>query len=242
MLKDWNEKWQIALPGDKQQTLNYATEHLLKCYKEAIADHDAFHIALSGGSTPKALFEMLTSTPYRDQIDWTKVHLFWSDERSVPPTNPDSNYHMAMEAGLKQMPIPPNQIHRMVAEKDVETNAEKYEEILKPFDLIMLGMGEDGHTASLFPGTIGLTIKDRLVIANRVPQKDTVRMSMTFKCINQARHIAIYILGAGKQQILREVLTTKDTYPIQQVGSKQAPAHVIIDEDAAKLIQPLFNS
>lgn len=240
-MKAWDERRQLVVPGDAQATLVYSLHHFVSTCQKAIADHGAFYVALSGGSTPKALYEHLSKPPYQGQIDWTKVHLFWSDERSVPLTDPNSNYHMAMEAGLKNMPIPKAQIHPMLVEKEIEKNALEYEKIIhtvlgkRSFDLIMLGMGDDGHTASLFPHTKALQSQGRLVIANEVPQHKTWRMTMTFECINLAENIVIYVLGAGKKQMLAKVLKSNqsDEFPAQHIGTAAHPALWIADEAAA---------
>lgn len=236
--------YKLLIPGDAEATIQACVEHLISCYKRAVKEHGAFFIALSGGSTPKAIYEKLTKAPFAGQIDWSKVYLFWSDERSVEPTSPDSNYHMAMEAGFKKMAIPSDQIQRMCAERDIEKNAAAYEKKIqkllkgRPFDLIMLGMGEDGHTASLFPETKALEIHDRLVAANYVPQKSTWRMTLTYPCINQAIETVIYVLGASKKERVSEVLKNpKLNLPIQQVGTKERPALWILDQSAAELIQ-----
>jgi 6-phosphogluconolactonase len=236
--KDWDERRFLIIPGDNNATIIFCVEHFIAASKEAITDHDAFFVALSGGSTPKAIYEHLCKSPYREQIDWKKIYLFWSDERSVPPTDPESNYHMAMHAGFKDMPISKDHIFRMQAESDIEENALKYErtikEVLKgrPFDLIMLGMGDDGHTASLFPGTEGLKAKNRLVIANHVPQRNTWRISFTYECINSAHHIAIYVLGANKRNMLDRVLKRQEDLPIAKIGTKTNKALWIVDEAA----------
>jgi 6-phosphogluconolactonase len=237
--KTIDDKHELAVPGDKQETLNFCAEHWIACAKKAIEAHGSFFVALSGGSTPKALIELLT-TKFKDDIAWESVHLFWSDERSVPPSDKDSNYHMAMEAGLKNMPIKPENINRMMAEKNTEQNANEYQKLIekallgRPFDLMMLGMGDDGHTASLFPGTAGLTITDKMVIANEVPQKKTTRMTMTFSRINHSDEIAIYVLGANKQEMLKKVLIEKGDFPSARVGSTAHKALWIADTSAAK--------
>jgi 6-phosphogluconolactonase len=232
----------IIVPGDYSMTLIFCVEHFIALSKQAIKDHDTFFVALSGGSTPKAIFERLTSPPYDQMIEWNKLYLFWSDERAVPPDHSDSNYHMAMQAGLSRMPIPKEQIYRMPAESKIEENALDYEQkinaVLKgrPFDLIMLGMGEDGHTASLFPKTAGLDVENRLVIANFIPEKKVWRMTFTFLCINSAINIAIYVLGAQKKEILAKVLlisNPSDLYPVQRVGTPSRHALWIADEAAA---------
>ncbi len=240
----WDERRDLMIAGDFESSLKFCADHFVKVYKESIDKYGSFILALSGGSTPKALFSLLTNSPYISKIDWTKLHLFWSDERSVDPTLPDSNFHMAMESGFSKVPIPSSQIHRMEAEKNIEQNALEYEKLIQStlkgrgFDFIMLGMGEDGHTASLFPKTEGLKVIGRLVIANYIPQKNTWRMTLTFECINAASHIAIYVLGKSKQEILKNVLTSKkSTYPIENIGTIKNKALWIVDNEAAILIQ-----
>jgi 6-phosphogluconolactonase len=240
----WDERRDLIVEENQEQALTFCANQWVEIYEESVANRGAFFVALSGGSTPKALFALITKPPYSTKIDWSKVHLFWGDERSVPATDSESNYHMAMTAGFSAMPIPPSQIHRMEAEKAIEEKALEYERLIashlqgKGFDLIMLGMGEDGHTASLFPGTKGLLSTDRLVIANHVPQKNTWRMSFTYECINQASHISIYVLGESKQEILKKVLSsTSNTYPIEKIGTKEHKATWIVDAAAAQLLQ-----
>lgn len=239
----WDDRRDVMIAGNYENTLKFCADHFVKVYEESIKQHGSFFVALSGGSTPKALFSLLTKPPYLSKIDWSKVFLFWSDERAVGPENPDSNFHMAMEAGFSKVPIPSTHIHRMVAEKDIEQNALAYEKLIQShlkkseFDLVMLGMGEDGHTASLFPKTEGLKVQGRLVIANHVPQKNTWRMTFTFECINKARHIAIYVLGKNKQEMLKLCLTSKaHLYPIEDIGTIEHKALWIVDEEAAALL------
>jgi 6-phosphogluconolactonase len=229
----------LIIPGDREATLLHAAEHFITLCRDAIQDHDIFTVALSGGSTPSAIYELICSHPHCEEIEWEKVHLFWSDERSVPPDHPDNNYQMAMKAGFSKMPIPPRHIHRMVAETDIEKNSLAYEkkirEVLddRSFDLVMLGMGEDGHTASLFPGTAALKTKGRLVVANFVPQKNSWRMTLTFDCINNAHCVVFYVLGAAKKEMLTRVCTAPPTLPCQMVGNIDNPAIWIMDEEAA---------
>jgi 6-phosphogluconolactonase len=240
--RSWDERRDVIVPGDTQMTLIFCVEHFISLSKQAIKDHGAFFVALSGGSTPKAIFERLSSPPYDTMVEWNKVFLFWGDERAVPPDDRDSNYHMAMHAGLSRMPIPKDQIHRMHAEENIQENALAYEQAIaaalkgRPFDLVMLGMGEDGHTASLFPHTEALNVQNRLVVANYVTQKQVWRMTFTYDCINQANNIAIYVLGAGKKDMLAEVLLSAhqpERYPIQNVGTTAHHALWIADEAAA---------
>lgn len=238
----FDERRDLLIPGNEVITLDICARHFVSCAKEAINMHGSFFVALAGGNTPKAVYQKLTTPPYKDQIQWEKVYLFWGDERSVSPDDPSSNYTMALEAGFGKMPIPKDHIFRMIAEKDIEENALNYEKTIqkilkgKPFDLVILGIGEDGHTASLFPQTDGLKAENRLVIANYIPQKKTWRMSLTFEAINSALNIVIYALGVNKQDILVEVFTSEfhpERYPIQLIGTKENKTLWIIDQAAA---------
>lgn len=245
-IRSFDDRRDIVIPGSTEKTLTYCVEHFISIGNEAIATHGMFCVALSGGSTPKTIFQGLSSATNQSRLDWKRVLLFWSDERSVPPNDPESNYKMAMDAGFNKIPIPKQNIFRMPADSDDLPEAAKaYEKLIiehvpeKTFDLVMLGMGEDGHTASLFPKTHALHTDEaeRLVVANFVPQKNTWRMSLTFNCINAARHIAIYVLGKGKAGMLKHVLTSPydpDTLPIQHIGTRQHKALWIVDDEAAQ--------
>jgi 6-phosphogluconolactonase len=232
----------IVIPGESAMTVAFSVNLWLEMAVEAICDHGFFAVALSGGTTPKKIYQKLAAL--EDQLDWSKVFLFWSDERSVPPTDPASNYHMAMEeGGLKKLPIPQNQIFRMMVEEEIETNAKAYEDIIldklgaHPFDLVMLGMGDDGHTASLFPHTQALKIQGRLVVPNYIPAKNTWRMTMTYTCINRSNNICIYVVGAAKVEILEKVLSgplAPEEYPSQLIGTVDHPALWIVDTAAGK--------
>lgn len=229
----------LIVPGDKDATLHYAAQHFVTLARDAIEDHDFFAVALSGGSTPKAIYELICQPGLAEEIAWEKVHLFWSDERSVLPDDAESNYRMAMKAGFDRMPISEKHIHRMAAEKDIEKNAHLYEKTMRriledqTLDLVMLGMGEDGHTASLFPDTAALSAQGRLCVANYVPQKKTWRMTLTFECINAAAHIVVYVLGSNKKEMLHQVFHTPPLLPCQQIGTIDNPALWIADTDAA---------
>ena len=243
-VKAFDDYRNIVVPGNYDQTIHYAIENFIHLGNDAISQHKSFAVALSGGSTPKAIYQGLASGKYHDKLDWSRVLLFWSDERNVPPDHTESNYHMAMEC-LKPLNIPEKNIFRMEADRDLEDSSEDYEELLyrklpaKHFDLVMLGMGEDGHTASLFPRTHGLHTKNRWVTANFVPQLNTWRMSLTFDCINEARHINIYVLGKNKADMVAKVLKSPfnpDNYPIQNIGKLSTKALWVLDSEAAKLL------
>lgn len=243
-IQSYNDRWDIIVPGDEEATLEFSIEQFIEIANGSIEKQGYFSVALSGGSTPKNIFKGLASDNHKDKIDWSKVLFFWSDERSVSPENPESNYHMAMEAGFKHLPLKQDQIFRMKAETDIEEQAKEYERLIcekipsHSFDLVMLGMGDDGHTASLFPKTHGLhAAPNRLVEPNFIPQKNTWRMTLTFECINQSQHIAIYVIGHSKASMIKEVFLSPynpDLLPIQKIGTPQHRALWIMDQAAAQ--------
>lgn len=201
-------------------------------------------VALSGGSTPKRLYEVLAKPPFRESVRWNRLEVFFGDERSVPPDHEDSNYRMAQEALLSHVPV---QVHRMQAEAG---EADAYERLVREriaetrdgipvFDLILLGMGGDGHTASLFPGTAALEERNRLVVMNEVPQMKTRRMTFTYPLINAARRVWVLVPGADKRDRVKECLdalaraTGERPYPI--VGVQPTHGELIwwLDEGSA---------
>ncbi|MCB9451616.1 MAG: 6-phosphogluconolactonase [Anaerolineaceae bacterium] len=205
---------QIRILPDKTELMQAAAQLVVQTAEEAIAKRGRFSMALSGGSTPRGLYTLLTAAPYREQIKWANVHLFWGDERCVPPDDADSNYRMTRESLLDHVPLPPENIHRMQGELPPEEAAAAYEHELTGFfgqstphfDLILLGMGDDGHTASLFPHTAALDEHQKWVTANHVPQKGVWRLTLTRPVINAARQVTFLISGAEKAARLREVL------------------------------------
>lgn len=242
----WDERRDLISLPTTEEAIAFAVEHWIHSSRRAIQQRGFFAVALSGGSTPKTIYQALATSK---DIDWEKIWLFWSDERAVPPDHPESNYHMAMETGLKSVPIPPDQIFRMVAEKDFEKNARDYEEKIKHhlgkhlFDLVMLGVGEDGHTASLFPETPALQETERLVLPNFIGKERGHRMTFTYPCINQSNRIAIYALGPSKKLILPKVLEApiESPWPVSKIGTAEHKALWILDQKAASdLTNPLF--
>ena len=188
--------------------------------QSAVVRRGVARLAISGGSTPQAAFKLLAhpAHPFANTIPWDKLQLFWVDERCVPPEHPDSNYGVCKRLLLDNVAIPAANVHRMEGELDPEEAASRYESVLRntlklegaeapAFDLLLLGMGDDGHTASLFPHTEGLTQFGRLCIANHVPQKDTWRLTLTSPVINQATEVVFEIGGAAKTDIVAEVFT-----------------------------------
>lgn len=240
-----NDTQEIFIPGNRIDSIKYCTELFIKISNEAILNRGSFSVALAGGSTPKAIYQNLSLPQNIQRVDWKRVLLFWGDERPVPQEHPDSNYSMAMQTGFYKIPIPKENIFRMVAENDIEKNATLYEKFIKDrvieqrFDLIFLGMGDDGHTASLFPETKALEITDKLVAANFIPQKNTWRMTLTYPCINAARNICICVFGKEKENMLEKIFfqqASKNCVPIQNIGSSENKALWILDKEAAQKI------
>ena len=210
---------------------------------EAISERGRFVVALAGGSTPKATYEVLVRNHAGD-VDWPNVHVFFGDERTVPPDHGDSNYRMAREALLDRVPV--GSAHRMRGELPPDEAAVSYERELKEFfgeaplvlDLVMLGIGEDGHTASLFPETSALEITDRLVVANPVPRLETTRLTLTAPVLNAAREVLFLVAGGGKAGALAEILegdADPRTYPAKLVRPPGGPTWMV-DRAAARFL------
>jgi 6-phosphogluconolactonase len=220
--------------------------------RAAVEERGRARIAVSGGSTPEAAFRLLASAdgPWRAQTPWERLELFWVDERCVPPDHAESNYRMTQAALLDRVPIAPASVHRMEGELEPELAAARYEEQLRRafelqpgerpvFDLAALGMGEDGHTASLFPGTAALAETERLAVANRVAQKDAWRLTLTWPVINHARRVFFLIAGAAKAEIVREVfLGTRQPQrlPSQLIRPESGVLTLVLDRAAAALL------
>lgn len=230
-----------------QELFEAAAEEVLRDASDAVKERGRFTIALSGGSTPKALFNLL-ATNARNSLPWDRMFFFWGDERHVPPTDPESNYKMANEAMLSKVPVPAGNVFRVPAENpDAATAAQDYEKTLRKFfqleaagvpqfDLILLGMGPDGHTASLFPGTSALREKARLVVATWVEKLKTNRLSFTLPVLNAARRVAFLVSGTDKAPALKAVL--EENVPGEQYPAKlvhPAPGRLIwfVDRAAA---------
>jgi len=218
----------------------------------AIAQRGVFTVALAGGSTPRMTYSLLAAEPYRSHIEWAKIHFFWGDERCVPPDHPDSNYRMALDALLSHIPVVPGQVHRMQGENpDAARAAAAYEiEIravfgavdLPKFDLVLLGLGPDGHTLSLFPGTAALGEHKALVVANWVEKFKTWRITMTARLVNHAACILFQVEGEDKASPLREVLYgahEPGKYPAQLTRPAKGECYWFIDQRAAALLPAL---
>lgn len=220
----------------------------------AVASRGVARIAVSGGSTPQATFKLLAdpAQPFLATVPWDKLQLFWVDERCVPPDSPESNYGVCRDLLLTKAPVPEANVFRMEGELDPQEAASRYESTLRnvmklegaespAFDLVVLGMGPDGHTASLFPHTEALHEMGRLVVANHVPQKDTWRITLTWPVINQGAEVAFELEGPGKTDILAEVLTgprDPERLPSQLIRPANGKLLFLLDEDAAAKLPP----
>jgi len=216
---------------------------------EAVRTNGRFTVALSGGSTPKSLYALLATKP---GIPWDKVYFFWGDERHVPPDDPESNYRMVNEALLSKIQVPPENIFRIHAEeKDAAAAAQQYEQVIKDFfhlspgqfprfDLIYLGTGPDGHTASLFPGTAALNETQRLVVANWVPKFNTDRLTFTYPVLNAAACVTFLASGPDKAPILHDILENSAAgLPSQRVRPTNGKLIWLVDEAAASKLSRL---
>lgn len=224
-----------------------AADYFLARYQDALKRHNAFHVSLSGGTTPKYLYQILAKSPYCEQIEWKKVYIYFGDERFVAHSHDDSNYKMASQALLLNVSIPPNNIHAVATElANASAAAEDYQQQLSQhlpnddqgnaqFDLVLLGLGPDGHTASLFPGTAILDEYDKLCDAVYVEKFDSWRISLTYAAINNASSILLLSEGSGKADIIHELVNSPSSdkkYPIQSVTPSNN-MHWFIDKAAA---------
>jgi 6-phosphogluconolactonase len=229
-------------------------KHILEIAKLAVELRGVARLAISGGTTPKRTFEILADPNEAEfgLFPWQQIELFWVDERCVPPDDKDSNYRMTREALLEKVPLPADRVFRIEGELDPEVASARYESTIRArfrlegaelptFDLIALGMGPDGHTASLFPHTQGLDELGRIVIANHVPQKETWRVTLTSPVLNQGRNVVFLIGGADKAEVLSEVLSERydpETLPSQLVRPKSGKLLLLLDQAAAAKLPP----
>jgi len=241
-------KPQIRISEDAWELTREAAFDFARRAEEAVHAKDLFTVALSGGSTPKGLYSLLAEQTWRAELPWSKTHFFWGDERNVPPDHADSNYQMAYTAMLSKVPVPSANVHRVRTEEtDVNKAAEYYEEELRSFfqlapgelprfDLVLLGLGADGHTASLFPGTDALGERQRLVIANWVPKFSAYRVTMTLPVFNNAASVIFLVSGAEKSKALYAVLkgdAAPEQFPAQLIHPTDGELLWLTDMSAA---------
>ncbi len=240
----------LIISQDVNVLCDSVIKRIIECAKMAIDKNDVFHFALAGGSTPKVIFERLATAEFNTQIDWQKTHIWFGDERCVPAEHSDSNYRMANQALLSLVAIPETNLHRIPGELEPEQAVQHYavefekhlpssSQGFPVFDLMLQGLGPDGHTASLFPGTPALEVVDQSVTAVYVEKMDSWRVSVTFPVLNAARNLLFLVAGAGKAEIINDIFqrsnNTRQLYPVEMLKSTGS-VEWFLDEAAAKLI------
>lgn len=235
----------IQICNDPESLSEAVARLFVQQARHAIQAQDRFVVALAGGHTPERTYQLLAQPLFRDQVPWAKVHVFWGDERCVPPDDPRSNVRMAHRALLDSVPIPPEQIHPIFCDQNPQQGAEKYEALLQEsfaggppcFDLILLGLGENGHTASIFPGTPAVEEQEHWVIAVYVAEQAMWRVTLTPPLINQAAMVAFLVAGTAKARILQRVLDgpfEPHTLPAQLIQPASGNLYWIIDREASQ--------
>lgn len=251
----------VSIYRDAEELAVKAARRFARLADQYIVGCGRFAVALSGGSTPRAMFSLLAEHPFADTVPWSSIYFFWGDERCVPPDHPDSNYRMANETLLSKVPVPPQNIFRMPAEiPDPEQAAEQYARALSRFffarpgapesgtaplsslprfDLVFLGMGPDGHTASLFPHSAALEAGEQIVVANYIEKFAAHRITLTAATINNARNVTFLAAGDDKAEVLKNVLEGSfqpDLYPSQMIHPGNGTLLWMVDEAAARLL------
>ncbi|MBC8109093.1 MAG: 6-phosphogluconolactonase [Anaerolineae bacterium] len=233
---------EIKVLPDPAEVAHEGARRFVELSEAAIELAGRFSVGLAGGSTPRAMYELLATPQYQTQVDWPNIDVFFGDERCVPPDDPQSNYHMAREALLSKVPIPGDNIYRMRGEADPNEAAKEYGQMLKEkfgdngLDLIYLGMGGDGHTASLFPITAALRETKHRCVANHVPQLNTWRITLAAPFINRARDVIVMVASADKAKRLAEVLEgprDPERLPIQLIQPVSGKMSWLVDAAAA---------
>lgn len=241
-------KQETYIFNDSQELANKLSEYFKRTVEGKAKAGESLFVALSGGNTPRVFFERLSLPPYREEIQWKNIHFFWGDERCVPPDDMESNFKMANDALLFHIAIPDENIHRIMGENPPQSEVKRYEkEIwdyvpsgkngLPQFDWIFLGMGKDGHTASLFPGAHTLLEKEAVCVVAEHPTSGQRRISLTLPVINNARRVSFLITGDEKAQVIREILKKSPSsvnYPSAKVKPVGGILEWYMDKSAAK--------
>lgn len=238
----------MTVVSDREALNHAAATEFVNCATMAVRERGRFTVALSGGNTPRSIYSLLAEK-YAHALSWDKIFVFFGDERHVPPNDPDSNFRMASESLLSRVPIPAKNVHRIQAEVDAHMAADQYQATLREFfslqegqvprfDLVMLGMGEDGHTASLFPGTAALEETSRIVVANHVEKLQTDRITLTFPVLNAAAEVMVVIAGKNKARVIQDIVKSpqESLYPIQRVHPKEGRLLWLVEQEAAGLL------
>ena len=222
-----------------------AAERFIEIATKLDGELDRISVALAGGKTPKRVYELLATEAFKSRVRWSQVHLFFGDERAVPPTHPDSNYRMVYETLISKVPIPSGNVHRMIGEGDAKENAHDYENHLRSFfaeppwprfDLVLLGMGDDGHTASLFPHSNALAEESRWVVMTTNPETGQQRITLTLPVLNHAAQVTFLVTGKEKAQRLAEALrprTELKLLPVQAIAPVAGKLEWFVDAAAA---------
>ena len=241
-------KPEIIITDDPSELAETAANIFTSTAKACVTKKNLFTVAISGGSTPRGMHKLLAEEPFRSDIQWNKTHIFWVDERCVPVDDPESNFGLAKKDFLERIPIPLEQIHPMAGEFAPEEGAKKYQEEMErvfqiqeedfpTFDLIFLGMGNDGHTASLFPGAKSSRAPDRWVIAVKGGNPNVYRLTLTYDVLNRARRVCFMVSGKEKAPIVKTVLENKDArLPAQKIQPVQGELTWLLDREAASLL------
>jgi 6-phosphogluconolactonase len=234
----------ITVLPDPAAVAEATADRFVAAAQAAAAERGIFRVALSGGSTPKAVYPLIAGAPRRDRADWSAVEFFWGDERAVPPDDPESNFGVAYQMLISRLPgVRPHRIHRMPADApDLDAAALTHEAELRlafevsgsdppAFDLIWLGMGPDGHTASLFPGSAALAERERWVVANWASGPQAWRMTLTYPVLNAGRDVIFVVTGADKADALRRIVAGGSGLPAEEVRARSV--EWIVDAEAA---------
>ena len=244
----------VEIFEDLVQLTRRAAEIFVEASNRAVAQRERFTVVLSGGRTPQDLYRLLAdASEYRDRIPWRSSHFFWGDERCVPPTHPESNFKMAFSAMLSKLDLPAENIHRIRAELPSPEAAQGYEDELRrffsigegqapDFDLVLLGMGPDGHTASLFPGSEAVREKKRLVVAPWVAKLSSFRITLTPPALNGGRQVTFLVAGADKAVALEAVLEGEpdpERFPAQAIQPSRGSLIWLADRPAASRLRAL---
>ena len=241
---------EVVVQRSVHDAVNYAAHAIVRVVREAAGKNGFCHVALAGGTTPYLLYKELADMAVTGEVPWSQVEVFFGDERDVPLDDVESNYNMALRTLLNNVPVQPTRVHPMRADaKDLSAAAAEYEQILRGLvpaqdgmprlDLVLLGMGADGHTASLFPGTEALDVADRLVAAYHVPVLGRNRMTFTFPLINAASHVLLLVTGEDKAAavaaLLGEDAAARAQIPASRVAPRAGKLTLVLDHAAAKL-------
>lgn len=236
---------EVQIFSDLMAISQKAAEMFVLLTRESISEKGRFAVAISGGSTPKRFYSLLGSAAYRDQIDWPSVHFFWADERCVPKEDEENNFKLASETFLSRVPVPDRNIHRIKGEKGPEIGTKDYGGRIRSFfgtlglpvfDLILLGMGEDGHTASLFPGSKILQERERLAVPVYLERPGVDRITLTLPVLNNASQILFLVSGSSKAEAVRSVLEggkASRRFPASLIRPLHGSVTWLIDEEAA---------